>query len=165
MPAKELFPRILKTCFQFTLNFIFYFCCHSMFSVKNFVSRDFHLCYLSITYLFIKHKLMFNSDLSYLYWYLEFLKRLSEYVTCFDICLLALMLISVTECELIVYKDRLWKDKWVIHRLTRLTTNDSEWQQVVQRMITSDNERQRVVQQVTTSDDEWQRMRTSGLFS
>ena len=50
---------------------------------------------------------MFNSDLSYLYWYLEFLKRLSEYVTCFDICLLALMLISVTECELIVYKDRL----------------------------------------------------------
>ena len=133
--------------------------------VKNFVSRDFHLCYLSIIYLFIKHKLMFNSDLSYLYWYLEFLKRLSEYVTCFDICLLALMLISVTECELIVYKDRLWKDKWVIHRLTRLTTNDSEWQQVVQRMITSDNERQRVVQQVTTSDDEWQRMRTSGLFS
>ena len=66
-------------------------------------------------------------------------------------------------------------DEWYIE-WQRVTTNDNEWQGVVQRVttigITSDNEWQRVamndnewqgvVQQVTKSDNEWQRTTTNG---
>ena len=42
-----------------------------------------------------------------------------------------------------------------------MTTNDNEWQRVVQRKTTNDNEWQRVVQRVTKNDNEWQRVTAS----
>ena len=64
----------------------------------------------------------------------------------------------------IVYKKT---DKWYIEWW--VTTNDNEWQPMVQRVTMNDNEWQRVVQQVTTSgttsDNEWQRVTTSGTTS
>ena len=51
----------------------------------------------------------------------------------------------------------------------QVTTNDSEWQRVVQRVTTNDNERynewQRVVHRVTINDNEWQRVTKSGTTS
>ena len=38
----------------------------------------------------------------------------------------------------------------------RVTTNDNEWQRVVQRVTTDDNEWQRVTTNGATSDKEWQ---------
>ena len=58
---------------------------------------------------------------------------------------------------MIVYKET---DEW-----HRMTTSDSEWQQVLQQMTTSGNEWHQVVQLVTTSgtasDNEWKKMTTS----
>ena len=71
-------------------------------------------------------------------------------------------------------RDRLQKDRHT--RCTewqRVTTNNKEWQRVIQRVTTSgttnDNEWQRVVKRVTTNDNEWynewQRVTTSGTTS
>ena len=64
----------------------------------------------------------------------------------------------------IVYKKT---DKWYIEWW--VTTNDNEWQPMVQRVTMNDNEWQRVVQRVTTNDNEWQRVvqrvTTSGTTS
>ena len=38
------------------------------------------------------------------------------------------------------------------------TTNDKEWQRVIQQMITSDNEWQWVIMIDAMSDNEWQRV-------
>ena len=123
MPAEELFSRTLRTCLQLPLYFIFYFCCLSMFHVKELYFRNLHVWYLCTIYLFIKHKLTFNSDLSYIklfgilgnwkcflsMWYastfvslmLRSVKQnvnwlsVSVILICFDFCLLSLILISV----------------------------------------------------------------------
>ena len=50
----------------------------------------------------------------------------------------------------IVYKKT---DKWYIE-WQRVTSNDNEWEQVVQEAATNENEWQRVVQWVTTNDNE-----------
>ena len=51
----------------------------------------------------------------------------------------------------------------------RVTTNDNEWQRVVQQVTTSgttsDNEWQRVTTSGTTSDNEWQRVTTSDILA
>ena len=52
---------------------------------------------------------------------------------------------------LIVYKKR---DEWYIE-WQRVTTNDNEWQRVVQQLIKSDNEQYNEWQRMTTSDNEW----------
>ena len=59
---------------------------------------------------------------------------------------------------MIAYKktDKLYI-KW-----QRLTTNDNEWQRVVQRMAINDNNWQRVIERITTGDNEWHRVTTNG---
>ena len=56
--------------------------------------------------------------------------------------------------NLIVYKKT---DEWYIE-WQRGTTNDNDWQQMVQRVTTNDNEWYKEWQQMTTSDNEWQRV-------
>ena len=53
---------------------------------------------------------------------------------------------------MIVYKKT---EEWYIE-WQRVTTNDSKWEQVVQRVITSDNDWYNEWQQVTKSDNELQ---------
>ena len=63
----------------------------------------------------------------------------------------------ITKSRLLVFAWVSKFDLYLLQRVHRATTNDNEWQRVVQRVTTNDNEWQRM----TTSDNEWQRVTMS----
>ena len=59
---------------------------------------------------------------------------------------------------LIIWSDRLQKDRRMIHRVTKSgTTSDKEWKRVVQWVTTSDTMRDNNWQRVTANHSKWQR--------